>query len=331
MGRPNAIVRIGTDGRVEANAKATEIELFDGLEARSVNCWPSPGFDVNAIYGWFGRLFPAGFPYKTFFASPWLWQHIFEPWIRHSAGLGNAPAALDPDIYDHKHVYCDVLVVGGGPAGLAAAVTAGRTGARVILADEQATFGGGLLGCPRRIDDRDAAAWVADRTAELGDMAEVICLSRTTVFGYYQDNYLCALERRSDHVGQASDPANPRMRLWHIRAGHVVLAAGAHERPLVFPHNDRPGILLAGAAQTYANRYAALAGRRAVLFTNNDGAYRAALDLIDAGIDIAAAIDVRKSVDSQLPAALRDRDVEVLTGATIGAVAGRTLTTNWQR
>ena len=319
---PNALVQLGRGAATMPNLKATEIALYDGLEAESVNCWPSVGFDVRAATGWFSGLLPAGFYYKTFMLSQPLWMKLFEPMLRRSAGWGRAPQDSDPDVYDHKHVHCDVLVVGGGAAGLSAACQAAATGARVILADDQEEFGGCLLSLAREIDGRSGDAWAADRVGELRAAAEVRLLPRTTVFGYYHHNYLCALERRSLDGASASAPERPRERLWHIRARQVVLATGAHERPLVFPNNDRPGVMLASAAQRYVNRFAALPGRRAVLVTNNDSAYEAALDLQSAGIDIAAIADLRVEATGDLPERARAAGIDCVAGQYVANVEG---------
>ena len=290
---PSAIVQLGEGARTLPNLRATQIELYDGLVAASLHCWPSVEFDVGAINGWFARLMPAGFYYKTFMWPQSLWM-TYETVIRRAAGMGRAPELPDPDRYEKCHAHCDLLVAGGGPAGLAAALAAGRAGARVILADERNEFGGALLDGRAEIDGAPALDWVAAAVAELHSLPEVRLLARTTVFGYYDHNYLGAVERVTDHLGPIAAPAElPRQRLWKIRARRVVLAAGAHERPLVFADNDRPGIMLASAARTYVNRYAVRPGSRAVVFTNNDSAYATARDLAGAGVEVAAVVDVR--------------------------------------
>lgn len=319
---PNALVQLGAGARTVPNACATQVELHDGLIAESLNAWPSVDFDVNAARGLFSQLFPAGFYYKTFMPSQRLWMKVMEPYIRKSAGWGRAPTEPDPDCYDHRYSHCDVLVVGGGPAGLAAGVAAGRAGARVIIADEQREFGGSLLSLRRRIDGQSGADWAAEQAAALATMEHVRLLPRTTVFGYYDHNYLCALESRTDHMGEASGPGHPRTRLWHIRARQVVLATGAHERPLVFADNDRPGIMLASGAQSYVNRYAAIPGRKAVIFTNNDSAYDAAADLQEAGLSIAAVVDARREPDPRHTEPLLKKGVSLFAGQVIVGVNG---------
>ena len=320
---PNALVQLGSGARTEPNLRATQVELYGGLEAVSVNCWPSLEYDLSAINSWFARIMPAGFYYKTFMWPQNLWMR-YEYVIRHAAGLGKAPAESDPDRYDTRHAHCDVLIAGGGPAGLAAALAAARTGARVILADEQHEPGGALLGLRREIAGAPALDWIAAAVEELATMDEVRLLTRTTVFGYYDHNYLGLVERVTDHLGPAAAPALPRQRLWKVRAKQVVLATGAHERPLVFANNDRPGIMLASAAQAYVNRYAARPGNRAVVFTNNDSAYGAALDLAEAGIAVAALVDARPEPEGALVETLRARGIEIIGGhAVVGSEGAR--------
>src|SRR5690606_9828900 len=245
----------------EPNARATQVELYAGLRARSQNRWPALGFDLGALGDVLSPLLPAGFYYKTFM-WPGAWWPRYERAIRRMAGIGRAPGEPDPDRYDHVHAHCDVLVVGAGPAGLAAALAAGRTGARVILADEEPEPGGRLLSERCEIGERPALAWVAQAAAERAALPEVRVLGRTVVSGYYDHNFLVACQRFGPP--RASVPG-PRQRLWKIRAREVVLATGAIERPLVFADNDRPGIMLAGAVRGYLNRYGVKPGARVVV------------------------------------------------------------------
>ncbi len=312
---PNAIVQVGSGARGLPNLKATRVELYEGLSARSVNCWPGPGVDLAAVNDFAHRLIPAGFYYKTFMWPHRGW-HVYERLIRRMAGLGHAPDGPDPDRYERMNAHCDVLVVGAGPAGLAAAETAGRSGARVILADEDCLLGGSLPG------SADAGR-LGETSAELETMDNVRVLTRTTVTGYYDHNFLVALERVTDHLGPGAPPHLPRQRLWHIRAGRVVLATGALERPLVFANNDRPGVMLAGAARAYVNRFAVLPGRRAVVVTDNDGAYDAALDLHRHGVEIAAIVDLRPDGEGERAVAAREAGLQVLTGHAVVDTAGR--------
>ena len=319
---PSALVQLGEGARTEPNLRATQVELYDGLTASGVNAWPSAECDLAAWTGKLAPLFPAGFYYKTFLWPASFWKALYEPVIRRMAGLGRAPEAPDPDTYDKMHVHCDVLVVGGGPAGIAAALAAGEVGARVLLVDEQATLGGALLGLRHRVDGTDGAAWAAQAAARLAAMPEVRVLTRTTLFGYYDHNSLSAFERRSDHLGPGAAAGASRQRLWNIKAGRVVLATGAHERPLVFADNDRPGIMLAGAAQRYVNHFAALPGARAVLFTNNDAAYEAAHDIVEAGGTIGAVVDCRPEPAAPLAPALSEAGVPLHVGSVIAATHG---------
>jgi sarcosine oxidase subunit alpha len=320
---PNALVQIGEGAHAIPNSRATQVALYDGLAAFSQNTWPSLRHDAGALTGLFGRLLPAGFYYKTFMRPKGLWEWYERP-IRAFAGMGRTPTAPDPDIYDKRHAHCGVLVVGGGPAGLAAALAAGRSGARVILADEQDEFGGGLLNAPATIDGGPASDWADAAIRELAAMDEVRLLPRATVFGYYDHNYLGIVERVADHLSPPP-PDTPRQRLWTVRAQQVVLATGAHERPLVFADNDRPGIMLAGAMRGYLHRYGVRAGDRVLLFTNNDSAYPLAVELIAAGSDVAAIVDLRAE-PSRHPAAERlgELRVTMLRGhAVIGTGGGQ--------
>ena len=318
---PNALLQVGRGAHTLPNQRATQVELYDGLHAASQNCWPSVRFDLAGINNLLGGVFPAGFYYKTFMWPRDFWRKYYEYFIRKAAGLGVAPTEPDPDYYDKMHAHCDVLVAGGGPAGLAAALAAGRTGARVIVADEQPEMGGALLGQKTQIDEAPASEWVAGALSELEAMDEVQLLPRTTVSGYYDHNYLTALERVSDHYPPGTRPDRPRQRLWKIRAQQVVLATGAHERPLVFANNDRPGIMLAAAARAYVNRYAVRPGNETVVFTNNDSAYASAIDLSDCGMQVTV-VDARAASTESLRAAARKRSIEVLTGHAIVSVAG---------
>jgi len=312
---PNALVQLGTGARTVPNAVATMVEIHDGLTAASVNCWPSVALDFRALAGRFAGLLPAGFYYKTFM-WPRGWWNGYEHLLRQAAGLGESPRHADPDRYEKINAHCDVLVVGGGPAGLAAALAAGRAGARVILADEQSEFGGSLLGASDHLDEQPAMEWVEQVIGELSVLPQVLLLSRSTVFGYHDHNFLTVLERCTDHLPLA-ERKGPRERLWRVRAKEVVLATGAHERPLVFGNNDVPGVMLAAAVRTYLNRYAVRPGAEAVVFTNNDSAYATAFDLLDAGVVVKTIIDTRPLVQGPLPAALRGKGVQIRCASVV--------------
>ena len=317
---PNALVQLGIGASGEPNARATQVEIHEGLTASSQNCWPSVRFDAGAVNGLLSMLFPAGFYYKTFM-WPGKWWMKYEYFIRQAAGLGRAPTGPDPDAYDKSCAHCDVLVVGAGPSGLAAAHAAGRTGARVLVVDERSEPGGHLHGARQQINDAPADEWVSEMVSDLSEMEEVRILTRATALGYYDHNYLTVLERRTDHLPHRERGGRVRQRLWKVRARQVVLATGAHERPLVFRNNDRPGVMLASAVQSYINRYAVLPGSSAVVFTNNDTAYDPALDLADAGLRVTL-VDVRTEVSDARRAQLRRRGIELLAGHAITDVRG---------
>jgi NADPH-dependent 2,4-dienoyl-CoA reductase/sulfur reductase-like enzyme len=271
---PNALVELRSGARREPNTRATVAELFEGLEARSQNRWPSLAFDVGAINTLLSRIFVAGFYYKTFMWPAAFWEKVYEPLIRRAAGLGRASLESDPDRYEKAHAFCDVLIIGGGPAGLAAALSAGRAGARVILCDEDFIFGGRLNHERHEIDGMSGSEWARQIEAELASFPEVRLMPRTTVFGAYDAGLsgartFGALERVADHL-LVPHPHQPRQRYWKIIARRTVLATGAIERPIVFGGNDRPGVMMAGAVRAYLHRFAVAPGRRVILFTTND-------------------------------------------------------------
>lgn len=317
---PNALVQLFDGARTVPNARMTEVSLVEGLSASSIHASPSVEFDVKAVSGWFSRLIPAGFYYKTFMASQAAW-HFFEKHIRASSGLGASPTVKDPDRYEKRFAHCDVLVVGGGIAGLAAALAAGRSGARVMLCDEQAEPGGWLLSSDEKVDGVPAAQWVEQAHQELASLPEVFVLPRTTAFGYHDHNLVTLIERRGDHLPEAEAPVF-RERLWKVRAKQVVLATGAHERPLVFGNNDLPGIMLASAVSTYVRRYAVLPGRRAMVFTNNDTGYDAALALHGAGASVVV-IDARSESAGSLSERAHAKGIQILAGHVITEARGR--------
>ncbi len=321
---PNALVTIDRGaGRVTPNLRATQLALYDGLQARSQNRWPSLRFDLGATADVLSPLLSAGFYYKTFMWPPALWRRLYEPAIRAAAGLGQAPRAADADRYLHHYAHCEVLVIGGGPTGLAAALAASATGARVILCDEQEEIGGSLLAEPHAmIDNQPAAAWLDDVLTTLRARGAVTLLPRTTAFGWFADNFIALAERVTEHLA-APNPDLPRERLWQVRAAAVVLAAGAIERPLVFPHNDRPGVMLADAARVYLQRYGVKAGGRVVVATAGDTAYRAALALHEAGATIAGIADARTTPDGAAVTAARDAGLPVFAGTTVVGTSGR--------
>ena len=317
---PSALVSVRRDAaRYTPNLRATQVELYDGLEAHSQNRWPSLAFDVGAISDLLSPLFPAGFYYKTFMWPRGGWKALYEPYIRAAAGLGRAPREADPDRYGNRYAHCDVLVVGGGPAGLAAALAAAERGARVMLCDEHSQLGGSLLAEPA---GQPADAWLARSIESLRNNARVTLLPRTTAFGYFPHNLVALNERLTDHLAEPL-AGRTRERCWQVRAQQVVLATGAIERPLVFPGNDRPGVMLAAAARNFLNRYAVIAGRRAVVIAACDEAYRTAIELHQAGVAIAMIGDVRSGTDGHWSEAARGAGLPVQTHTTVLGTRGR--------
>ncbi|QOF75433.1 sarcosine oxidase subunit alpha (plasmid) [Aminobacter sp. SR38] len=321
---PNALV--GADrgpGRFEPNNRATVLEVFDGLNTTSQNHWPSLQRDIGAVNDAFYMLFSAGFYYKTFMWPKSFWNKVYEPLIRGAAGLGNSPTAPDPDTYASRFAHCDVLVVGAGPAGLAAALEAGKGGAKVMLVDEQAELGGSLLSeTDAGINGLSGWQWLEETRAALAAMNNVTVLPRTTAIGYYHQNLVGLCQRLTDHLANPPESA-PRERMWKVRAKQVVLAQGSIEKPLVFDGNDRPGVMLAGAARSYLNRYGVKVGDRPAVVTSHDSAWLAAFDLAQAGVKIAAIVDLRASVADHLLARAKALGIEVLAGWTVTGTSGR--------
>lgn len=320
---PNAVLQIGsTEAAQIPNVRATQQALYSGLVASSTNGWPSVNTDLMGILGKVGGgMMPPGFYYKTFMYPQNLWM-TYEKYIRKAAGLGRSPTEVDPDIYDQMNQHCDVLIVGAGPAGLAAALAAGRSGARVILADEQEEFGGSLLDTRETLDGKPAAEWVAQAIAELKMLPEVTLLPRATVNGYHDHNFLTIHQRLTDHLGEVAPMGQARQRMHRVRAKRVVLASGAHERPLVYANNDVPGNMLAGAVSTYVRRYGVAPGQELVLSTNNDYAYRVVLDWLDAGRKVVAVADARSNPRGAWVEEARARGVRILTGSAVVEARG---------
>ncbi len=317
---PNAIVQLEKGKFTIPNARATQVELYEGLEANSVNCWPSLNFDLLSINSLFSRMMPAGFYYKTFMWPKKLWMS-YEHVIRKASGLGVSPELPDPDRYEKTYAHCDVLIVGAGPAGLMAALAAEKTGARVMIVDEQSEFGGSLLHSNEPIDGQPAQDWVSAICKKLASMQEVKLVPRSSAYGYHDDNLITVNERLTDHL-PADQKKGARERLWKVRAKQVVLATGALERPLVFANNDRPGVMLASAVMQYVNRYAVAVGQDIVLFTNNDSAYETALALLETDIKVLAIIDNRINPSGSVVDQLRSKGVEIIDQSVVVDVKG---------
>ncbi|MDH5452453.1 MAG: sarcosine oxidase subunit alpha family protein, partial [Paracoccaceae bacterium] len=316
---PNGLVGMGEGGRFEPNQRLTTTELFEGATTASQNHWPSLEFDVGAINDKLARFLPAGFYYKTFMFPRFAWKHVFEPVIRKSAGLGKVPHARDEDRYEYAYAFADLVIVGGGIAGLAAALAAGKQGKRVWLVEQTAHWGGRAVVDGVEIDGKPADEWVRNTVEALGKMKNVTLRTRMMASGLYDHGYLLAYERVADHT---PGDGRPRHRLWRMRVGHVVTATGAIERPLSFAGNDIPGVMLASAVRDYVANWAVSPGDRTVIVTNNDDAYRTALTLLDAGLIVPAVIDARAEVNGALPEAVRARGVKILAGKGIAKVKG---------
>ena len=294
----NAKVQLYRGTETEPNANATEVELVEGLVAKSQNCWPSVYFDFGATNNFLNKFFPAGFYYKTFMWPKNFWYKVYEPIIRKIAGLGVAPLTPDKDRYEHKYEHCDVLVVGSGPSGLGSALSAGKNGARVILAEDKPRFGGSLLTDEVTIGNKKGNEWANEVILQLKSMPNVTVKNRSQVFGYYDHNMMVMFERTKDHV-ENPKKFTPRQRLWYIRAKEVVISSGSIERPLVFGNNDTPGVMLSSAAKEYLKVYGVLVGKKPLIFTNNDSGYETAIEFKKNGID-PIILDTRKDPNSEI-------------------------------
>ena len=317
---PNALMNLGTGQAFEPNARATTTELFDGLTAQSQNHWPSLEFDVGAVNALLSKFLPAGFYYKMFLWPRAFWKHVYEPFIRQSAGLGKAPMHRDGDHYEHFNITVDVIVIGGGIAGLTAAKAAAETGARVFLIEQTAHWGGRAVVDGAAIDGMAAEDWVDATMTELRAMPNVRLRSRCMGAGIYDHGYVLADERLTDH---APDTSVPRRRLWRIRAAQIVTATGAIERPLSFSGNDLPGVMLASAVRDYAVNWGVLPGDRTVVVTNNDDGYRTAITLKEAGADVPMILDARAQATGPLADQARALGLKISTGKGIAKVTGK--------
>ncbi len=316
---PNALMNLNAGGRFEPNQRATTQEVYDGLTSTSQNHWPSLEFDIGAINQLFARWLPAGFYYKMFIHPRAFWKHVYEPFIRQSAGLGQVPKEQDADVYEHFYFFCDVMVVGGGVAGLTAAMEAAKSGKKVLVVEQTAAWGGRAVVDGGLIDGESTEAWINQTLAKLADMPNVTLRDRTMASGVYDHGYVLAYERLTDHL---ADKSGARHRLWRIRAGQIVTATGAIERPLSFAGNDIPGVLLAAAVRDYVVNWGVSVGDRTVVVTNNDDAYRTALALKKAGLSVPAIVDAREGGAGAIGAEAEAAGIRVLKGKGIAKVKG---------
>ena len=312
---PNGLVELRSGARREPNSRVTMTELFDGLDARSQNRWPSLGFDLMSVNDRLSSFLGAGFYYKTFMWPKKFWELVYEPIIRRAAGLGALSGEDDPDVYDRGYRHCDLLIIGAGPAGLMAALTAGRAGAEVILVDEDFRAGGRLTLETHDVGGMAGCDWADSAIAELSTMDNVRIMPRSTAIGVFDHGIYSVVERVADHLA-VPQPGKPRQILWRVYAKRALLCAGATERLIAFDNNDRPGIMQAGAVRGFVNRYAAAPAERIAIFTNNDDGHRTAVDLAAAGIDVTAIIDSRDDAPASDVA-------EVLRGSVVSNSSGR--------
>ncbi len=317
---PYAIVQLYRNGETDPNCRATEQELFEGLEAKSVNCFPNVNFDLGAINNFLNIFFPAGFYYKTFMWPKSFWHRIYEPFIRRAAGFGVASINHDKERYEHKYEYCDLLVAGSGPSGLASAYSAAKNGANVILAEDKPRFGGSLLTSEVNIGNQTGKEWAENIIAELKEMPNVKVKNRSQVFGYYDHNMLVMSERVTDHLPKSKKYC-PKQRLWYIRAKEVIISSGSIERPIVFGNNDTPGVVLASAAKEYLKVYGVLVGKKPIIFTNNDSAYETAIEFKKNGI-WPIVLDSRTNPESEIINEAKSMGIEIKFSYVVVASKG---------
>ena len=317
---PNAIIQVDNDKALtEPNVRATELEIYEGLEASSQNCWPSVNFDIGGINNLLSPFLPAGFYYKTFMWPSSFWEK-YEYFIRHSAGLGKSPTKSDPDIYDHKYIHCDVLVIGAGISGVMAAKTAAKNNLKTLLVDEKNELGGTTIYQDSenyKIENQISSNWLKTEIKKLKQLSNLEIKTRTSVAAYHGYNFLLARENLTDHLNKNEKKGKIRQRLLKIRAKKVIIATGALERPMIFNNNDRPGIMLSSAVKKYADYYGVISGKNTVFFTNNDSAYESAISLNKKGIKVEAIIDIREKSNSKIVKETIDLGIKIYWSHTI--------------
>ena len=317
---PNAIVQLGSDKALtEPNVRATEIEIYEGLEATSQNCWPSVNFDIGGINNILSPFLPAGFYYKTFMWPASFWEN-YEYFIRKSAGLGKSPTKPDPDIYDHKYIHCDVLIIGAGISGIIAAKIAAKNNLKTLLLEEKNEIGGSTIYQDSdffKIQNKKSSDWLKNEINELKKINNLEIKTRTSVAAFHSYNYLLARENLTDHLNKEEKKNKVRQRLLKIRAKKVIIATGSIERPLIFNNNDRPGIMLSSAVKKYADYYGVICGKKTVFFTNNDSAYETAISLNKKGLNVEAIIDIREKSDSELVKEVEKNGIQIYWSHTV--------------
>ena len=322
---PNAIVQLHNNtSRTEPNVRATEVEIYEGLEASSQNCWPNVNFDIGGINNLLSPILPAGFYYKTFMWPASFWEK-YEYFIRKSAGLGKSPTSPDPDIYEHNYVHCDVLVIGAGIAGIMAAKTAAKNGLRTLLVEEKPNLGGSTIYQNSenfKINNQTSGSWLEKEINEIKKLNNLVIKTRTSVAAFHGYNFLLARESLTDHLPVELRKNKTRHKLLKIRAKKVISATGSIERPLIFDNNDRPGIILSSAIKRYADLFGVACGEKNIFLTNNDSAYETALSLIQKGINVEAIIDNRDNIDSKLLYEVEKNNIKVFKGSTIINTSG---------
>ncbi len=320
---PNALFRIGQGSTAEPNIPGTQIEIYEGLVVESQNRWPSLKFDLGFINSFFSKLIPAGFYYKTFMWPATMWKN-YEWFIRRAAGLGKAAEDHnDPDRYEHFHHHTDILISGGGLAGLISALVLGKSGLRILIVDENSHLGGQLLSeDDTKLDRLKCRDWAKKIEKQLFEMSNITILKRSTVFGYHDHNFITVVERCTDNFPTPKTNI-PRQKLWKIRAKQVLLAVGSHERPLVISGNDKPGVMLSNAVRGYLNKFGVLAGKKVIIATNNDDAYRTAISLHKAGVQVSAIVDLRKESNSEIIKSVKKIGLKVFFSHSVTSIYGR--------
>ena len=317
---PNALINLGEKEKFEPNQRATTIELFDGLKAASQNHWPSLNFDIGVVNNYLARFLPAGFYYKMFIHPRPFWKYIYEPFIRQSAGLGRAPSQKDHSQYEHFYAFYDLVIVGGGISGLNAALTAAESGLKILIIEQTPEWGGRCLVDFSTIGDETSAEYVSRLVSELKKFENVTMRSRMMGAGVYDHGYILGYERLNDHLAEED---GPRHRLWRIRAKQIITATGSIERPISFPSNDIPGVMLASAVRDYAVNFGVATGNKIAVYTNNDDAYRTAITLNEVGVEVPIIVDARVSGGGALAERAKALGIRVENGKAISKVFGK--------